>query len=99
MVFYPVGNELGWARDEFDADIDEFALKRLWKHREELDARFYDMDSHYGARDTYGLGYNHWFANSDEFENDYNNEDLDGGWWVKSLHVPSDIVKQIISEL
>ena len=97
LAFYPVGNESDWGRDEFDAVTDEEAFRAMWAHRVEMDVRFYDMESHYGNHDTYDIGCYH-IGEADDFETDYNNEELDGGWWCKCLHVPSDIVKQIIME-
>lgn len=78
------------------SDLDAFDI--LWHKRDELCARFYDMDSHYGNKDTYGIGYDPWIADSDQFQEDYNDEDLDSGYWTKVLHIPSDDVKQVINE-
>lgn len=79
------------------SDLDAFDI--LWHKRDELNARFYDMESHYGAKDPYGLGYDPWIADSDQFQEDYNDEELDdGGWWTKVLHIPSDDVKLVINE-
>ena len=50
------------------------------------------MESHYGNRD----GFEQAMFTADGFETDYNDKELDGGWWVKSLHVPSDIVDEVI---
>ena len=92
LVFYPVENALGWERHDFDCMADDAAFKVLWANQDKLYARFYDMDSHYGDRGEL----DQYIRNADDFETDYNDEELDGGWWCKSLHVPTDFVKQIV---
>ena len=96
LAFYPVNNDLGWERHDFDCMDDEKAFKVLWEHGDEVYARFYDMESHFGDRNTYDLPYP--MRDADDFEEDYNDEELDGGWWCKTLHVPSDYVKQVMGE-
>lgn len=93
LVFWKVGNDLGIERNELDLISHEEALKKLWDNQEELDARFYDLESFTGD-DAYGL-HNH-IGNADDFEVDYNDEVLDGGWWCKALLIPSDEVKGIL---
>lgn len=98
LVFYEVLNELDWQRDEFDADIDEFAFKRLWENRKKVGARFFDMNRRWHEPELAALA-------GDEiegcywFEDAFNDEEFDyGDWWCKCLQVPDDIVKQIIQE-
>ena len=96
LAFYPVSNDLNWERHEFDGVTDEVAFKQLWDNFEVVGVRMFDMESHIGDRDTYGIG--PWMMpDSDDFEEDYNNEDFDGGWWCKVLHVPSDFVRETIN--
>lgn len=89
LVFYPVENVLGWERHDFDCMDDETAFKVLWEHGDKVYARFYDMTQRKSG-DFYYMG------TPDDFETDYNDEELDGGWWCKSLHVSTDFVKQIV---
>lgn len=97
LAFYPVNNSLDWERHTFDNDTDEEAFKTLWMNRISGYVNFYDMESHFGNRNTYDIP-GHPFVDADDFETDYNDEELDGGWWVKPLHVPSDAVKRILAE-
>lgn len=69
-------------------DLEAFDI--LWHKRDELDARFYSMDS--DQFDQYGI------RNASDFQEDYNNTDLDGGKWTKVLVLDEDYVKQIIEE-
>jgi len=94
MVFYPVGNSFGWGREDFENMLDLDAFKTLWENRHKAAARFYDMDSHYGDRGEFEQS----MGNADEFETDYNDEVLDGGWWCKVLHIPSDVVREIVNK-
>lgn len=68
------------------SDLDAFDI--LWHKRDELCARFYSPESDY----TLPI----WTAS--EFEDDYNNEELDGGLWTKVMKVDREDVKQIINE-
>ena len=92
LVFYPVINDLGWERYDFDCMADQDAFVLFWKKRIKLGVRMYDMESHYGDRGEL----DQYLCNADDFETDYNDEELDGGWWSKTLHVPTDFVKQVI---
>jgi hypothetical protein len=50
------------------------------------------MDAHYGDRGDL----DQYIRNADDFEEDYNDEELDGGFWVKTLHIPEEIVKKVV---
>ena len=94
LAFWKVG-DLDFERHTFDDMPHEEAFRILWENRHKIDARFYDVESFY-CDDAYGL--QQYMGNADDFETDYNNEDLDGGHWCKALLVQSDCVKQIINE-
>ena len=74
------------------SDLDAFDI--LWHKRDELRATFYDINTrNYGdPMGMYGIG------NASDFEQDYNDEELDGGMWTKVIHLDEDYVKQIINE-
>lgn len=88
LVFWSVGSyEI--ERHTLDDVSDEEAFDILWHKRDELDARFYDIEYD---------GYDRHMLNGSEFEQDYNDELLDGGKWVKVLHIDEEYVKQIMEE-
>lgn len=74
LAFYKVDNELGYGRHTFDdiADKPEQIKEMLSKLSDE-ELIIYDLN-HYG----YG---NVPSPNLADFETDYNDEVLDGGWW------------------
>lgn len=76
-------------RHTLDDVSDEEAFDILWHKRDELDAQFYDIEYD---------GYDRHMLNGSEFEQDYNDELLDGGMWVKVLHIDEEYVKQIIED-
>ena len=74
------------------SDIDAFDI--LWHKRDELEARFYNMDTRdYG--DPFGQ---YGILNASDFVEDYNDEKLDGGKWTCIIRIDEDDVKQIIEE-
>lgn len=81
-------------RHTFDnmSDLDAFDI--LWHKRDELSARFYHMDtsSYSDPFGQYGI------LNASDFEEDYNDEELDGGQWTRVIRLDEDDVKQIINE-
>lgn len=88
LVFWSVGSyEI--ERHTLDDVSDEEAFDILWHKRFELEAHFYDIEYD---------GYDRHMLNGSEFEQDYNDEILDGGHWVKVLHLDEEYVKQIIEE-
>lgn len=74
------------------SDVEAFDI--LWHKRDELDARFYNMDTG-GCIDPFGQ---YGILNSSDFEEDYNNEDLDGGHWTKVIRLDKAYVQQIVEE-
>lgn len=76
-------------RHTLDDVSDEEAFDILWHKREELEAHFYDIEYD---------GYDRHMLNGSEFEQDYNDELLDGGHWVKVLHLSIEDVKLIMEE-
>ena len=95
LAFYPVDNDLGWDRcpSEILCLEQDMAFKKMWKERDGLDARFYDM-SHKDYGDSLGQ---YGIKNADEFEDDYNNEDYDGGFWVQVFVVDRAFVEEVVS--
>lgn len=90
LVFWSVGSyEIERHTLDNVSDLDAFDI--LWHKRDELDARFYDMTER-RTGDFYLMG------TPSDFEEDYNDEMLDGGHWVKVLHLDEEYVKQIIEE-
>ena len=94
LAFWSVDSDI--ERYDLDSMSHEEAFRILWTRRKELDVRFYDVESFY-CDDAYGL--QQFMGNADDFTEDYNDEELDGGqWWCKAMLIPSDDVKQIINE-
>ena len=74
------------------SDLDAFDI--LWHKRDKLVARFYHMDtsSYSDPFGQYGI------LNASDFEEDYNDEMLDGGFWCKVLSVDEEDVKQVMED-
>lgn len=93
LVFWEVGS-YDVERHTLDnvSDIDAFDI--LWHKQDELNARFYNMDtsSYSDPLGQYGI------LNASDFEEDYNNEMLDGGQWTKVLRVNKEDIMKIIEE-
>lgn len=72
LAFYKVNNSKGYKRHTFDAYTPETIMEMLNELKDD-EVHFFDAD-HYG-----------WGAepspNLADFEEMYNDEDLDGGWW------------------
>ncbi len=94
LAFWKVGS-FDIERHTLDDVSHEEAFDILWHRQDELDARFYDMES-FTLDDAYGL--HQYIGNADDFEEDYNDELLDGGYWCKSLLVRSDDVRRIVKD-
>lgn len=92
FVFWKVG-DYDFERHSLDNTSHEEAFRLLWENQEKLDARFYDVES-FTLFDYYGL--HQYMGNADDLEEDYNDELLDGGYWMKALLVPSNTVRKII---
>lgn len=74
VVFYKVDNSKEYDRHTFDGWRKEETLKALYELPDD-EVRSYDME-HYTLSGKYGMN-----PNAIDFEEDYNNEELDGGWW------------------
>lgn len=82
LVFYPVGNELSYGRHAFDLMTDEEA----WEELQKLEgAMVYDMT----RSDRRGR-----MLDMCDFIEDYNDEELDGGWWSIILTLPEEQVEE-----
>lgn len=93
LAFWEVGS-YDVERHTLDNVSDIEAFDILWHNRDILDAVFYNMDtkSYSDPLGYYGI------RNASDFEDDYNDEFLDGEHWTKVLHLDSDDVKRIIDE-
>lgn len=92
LVFWSVGTKFD--RDGFELMDDVVVFNTLYHKRDELGTKIYDLDARL-YNDTmwqYGIG------SLSDLEDDYNNEDLDGGYWCKVLFIDEKDVKQIIGE-
>lgn len=88
LAFWKVGGgEV--ERHTLDVVSHEEAFDILWHNRDKLEAHFYDIEY---------KGYDRHILNASEFEDDYNDELYDDGYWVKVLHIPSDDVKRIMED-
>lgn len=93
LVFWSV-DSYEVERHSLDNVSDVEALDILWHKRDELNARFYNMEtsSYSDPFGQYGI------LNASDFEEDYNNEDLDGGMWTKVIRLDEAYVQQIVEE-
>ena len=67
LAFYSVGNSQDYERHTFDELYDEpEKIKEMLNKLGEDELRVYDIENKYDI---------------DLFQEDYNDEDLDGGWW------------------
>lgn len=74
LAFYTVDNSQGYGRHTFDNLYDKpKKIKQKLSLLSDEELRIYDMNN-------YGYG-NVPSPNLADFENDYNDELLDGGWW------------------
>lgn len=87
LAFWSVDSKI--ERHTLDEVSHEEAFDILWHLRDEIEVHFYDIEYE---------GYDMHMLNGPEFEQDYNDELLDGGHWVKVLYIPSDDVKRIMED-
>ena len=76
IAFYKVANSQGYERHTFDAisDKPEEIMAKL-KRLKSDEVRMYSTEA-------YGYGQTHPYPNMADFEDDYNDEIIDGsGWW------------------
>ena len=93
LVFWTVGSyEVRRHTLDNVSDLDAFDI--LWHKRDDLDARFYHIDtsSYSDPFGQYGI------RNASDLEEDFNNSDLDGGKWTCIIRLDEEYVKQIIEE-
>lgn len=69
LAFYKVENSLGLERHSFDCEDKSEKIMETLAKLPDGECKVYDMDN-------YG-----WGTNAADFEEDYNDEELDGGWW------------------
>lgn len=93
LVFWTVGS-YEVRRHTLEGMFDLEAFDILWHKRDELEARFYHMDtsSYSDPFGQYGI------LNASDFVEDYNDEILDGGKWTCIIRLDEEYVKQIIEE-
>lgn len=82
IAFYKVNNSLNYERHEFDqfCDQSQEVLDMLQRLPED-EVKFYDADKYSWQSKTPSLA---------DFENDYNDEELDGGWWCIVIQEPKE---------
>ena len=82
IAFYKVDNSLNYERHEFDqfCDQPQEVLDMLQRLPED-EVKFYDADKYSWQSETPSLA---------DFENDYNDEELDGGWWCIVIQEPKE---------
>lgn len=68
LAFYRVNNSQNYGRHTFNGIYDKpEKIKEMLSKLSDEELRMYDMDNKYDKKD---------------FEDDYNDEVLDGGWWL-----------------
>ena len=68
LAFYRVNNSQNYGRHTFDCIYDKpEKIKEMLSKLSDDELRMYDMNNKYDKED---------------FEDDYNDEVLDGGWWM-----------------
>jgi len=72
LIFYAVDNSLGFDRHTFDGIDDKEKIIRKIRALPDEERHIYALTTDHDAR----------YLNIDEFVEDYNDEILDGGWWV-----------------
>ena len=82
IAFYKVDNSLNYERHEFDqfCDRPQEVLDMLQRLPED-EVKFYDADKYSWQSKEPTLA---------DFENDYNDEELDGGWWCIVIQEPKE---------
>jgi DNA-directed RNA polymerase specialized sigma subunit len=72
LIFYAVDNSHGFSRHTFDNIDDKEKIIRKIRALPDEERHIYALTADRDAR----------YSNLDEFVEDYNDEILDGGWWV-----------------
>lgn len=73
--FYPVGNKKGYDRHSFDDITDDKIVAEMLREIEGI--KVYNLESTNRSKEV-GLF---------DLEEDYNDEELDGGYWLKILNL------------
>lgn len=91
-IFYSVGNKVNADRHTFDDMSDAEIMQFFSDHQydENIDFRIYNLSD----ADNYRCMF--WQCLS-EFIEDYNNEDLDGGWWCINVSLTTKKAQEILS--
>lgn len=82
LAFYKVNNSIGLKRHSFDYETDGKKVLETLSQLPDEEYKLYDMS-------VYGYG-NLPSPNAADFEDDYNNEELDGGWWCVVIRNEKD---------
>jgi hypothetical protein len=88
LFFYPVDNSQDFGRDHFDfMDPEEAATTLINLKNNGECVPFYDLDNtHPNGR----------FLNMDDFVVNYNDEDLDGGFWCVKIDISYEKMREIV---
>ncbi len=71
LAFYAVSNSQDYERHTFDNDEPQQIWEKLNRLKDE-EWKFYEIDKH---------GFDTRMPSASDFVEDYNDEELDGGWW------------------
>lgn len=81
LAFYKVDNSLGYERHTFDSLYDEPSkIREMLDKLPDEECRIYDLNTN-----TFRSGM---FLDLSDLIEDYNDEELDGGWWSVLLEYP-----------
>lgn len=90
IAFYKVDNSLNYERHEFDADRPETIIEKL-QRLPDGEVKFYNADKYCWQTKEPTLA---------DFETDYNDEELDGGWWCIIINdQPQEEEKQTLEKM
>lgn len=89
IAFYKVGNSLGYGRDTFNTNRSEAIIEKLQLLPEE-EVKFYDADKYDWQSKSPTLA---------DFETDYNDEELDNGWWCVVLNTECQVKKPALESM
>lgn len=92
IAFWSVDSDFD--RDAFECMSVVDAVSILYHKRDEIGTKFYDLD----ARSYNDSLWQDGIRSLSDFEDDYNYEDLDGGFWCKVFELDEEYVKEIINE-
>lgn len=90
IAFYKVNNSLNYERHEFDTNRPETIIEKLQRLPDE-EVKFYNADQYSWQSKQPSLA---------DFETDYNDEQLDGGWWCIIINdQPKEEKKQTLEKM